>query len=136
MILIHFLPKCHRVTDFWQTIGSVLALAITSAVFNNKLPTYIAENIQKVQLPAEVLQQAVAGLAVTGGGHEGLSFDRLLDPAIPAEIRAAIVHGLVQAISLIFLCAVPFAAYLTIVTVFIKKERLPVEKRGAPPAAA
>ncbi|KAJ3041450.1 hypothetical protein HK097_002273 [Rhizophlyctis rosea] len=122
-------------TNFWQTIGSVLALAITSAVFNNKLPTYIADNISKVNLPPDVLQQAVAGIAVDGG-HGGFSFDRLLDPAIPAEIRAAIVHGLVQAISLIFLCAVPFAAYLTIVTVFIKKERLPVEKRGAPPAAA
>ncbi|KAJ3045233.1 hypothetical protein HDV00_011105 [Rhizophlyctis rosea] len=114
-------------TNFWQTIGSVLALAITSAVFNNKVPYYITKNLQ-----------SVPGFdpAALSGSLDGFSLENIRKLGLPKEVEDALFHGFLQAISLLFLCTVVFAGLLTVATLFIKKERLPVEKRGAPPAAA
>ncbi|KAJ3327965.1 hypothetical protein HDU76_010826, partial [Blyttiomyces sp. JEL0837] len=114
-------------TNFWQSIGAVVGLAICSSIFNNKLPGNIQQSLSDYNitlhlppgLPIEVLYSDPESI-------------QLLSPAE----QAPVIHGYVKTLSLLFLMAVPFSGLLFLSTLFMKKERLPMEKREMAVAAA
>jgi hypothetical protein len=115
-------------TNFWQSIGAVVGLAICSSIFNNRLPIKIMENLEAANttlslppgVPLEIFYQNLAAIRTL-----------LTDPAQ----QAPIIHGYVQSLSLIFLIDVPFAGMLLITSLFVKKERLPLDQREMVAAA-
>ncbi|KAJ3102662.1 hypothetical protein HDU97_000359 [Phlyctochytrium planicorne] len=111
-------------TNFWQTIGAVLGLAIVSSVFNNKLDQFYEEETRGMNisippgLPSDILKKSIASVRVI----------------LPPEQQGPVIHAYVRTLSLLFMIAVPFAALLLLASLFIKKERLPAEKREVPVA--
>ncbi|KAJ3132007.1 hypothetical protein HK101_004643 [Irineochytrium annulatum] len=112
-------------TNFWQTIGAVIGLAIVSSVFNNKLAINLANNIQgmTLSLPPNVTSDIFLKSPV---------FIREL---LPVEQQGPVIHAYVQTLSLVFLLSVPFAALTMLVSFLVKKDRLPLEAREMPMAA-
>ncbi|KAJ3117783.1 hypothetical protein HDU96_005564 [Phlyctochytrium bullatum] len=106
-------------TNFWQTIGAVLGLAIVSSVFNNKLATYFAEETKGMsfKLPPGVTPEIF------------LKSIESVRKLLPPEQQGPIVHAYVRTLSLVFLITVPFAGLLVVASFFVKKERLPTDKR-------
>ncbi|KAJ3100412.1 hypothetical protein HDU97_002244 [Phlyctochytrium planicorne] len=106
-------------TNFWQTIGAVLGLAIVSSIFNNKLDQFYAEETAGYDifvppgLPPDIYKKSIASVRAI----------------LPDVLQAPIIHAYVRTLSLVFLLAVPFAGLLVLASLFIKKERLPSEKR-------
>ncbi|KAJ3212833.1 hypothetical protein HDU67_003574 [Dinochytrium kinnereticum] len=106
-------------TNFWQTIGAVLGLAIVSSIFNNKLETFFEEETRGMNftlpagVPVEILKQSVGSIR----------------ELLPVEQQGPVIHAYVRTLSLVFLIAVPFAGLVVVSSLFVKKERLPAEKR-------
>ncbi|KAJ3246238.1 hypothetical protein HK104_007898 [Borealophlyctis nickersoniae] len=106
-------------------MGAVVGLAITSTTFNNKLSTYLTENLAGLQLPPDFNPAVFVGAPA-----------EIHKAPIPEPVRDAIIHSFVMAIQVIFFCVVPLSAVLVLCGLGVKKQRLPVALRGAPPAAA
>ncbi|KAJ3102660.1 hypothetical protein HDU97_000357 [Phlyctochytrium planicorne] len=112
-------------TNFWQTIGAVLGLAIVSSVFNNKLDQFYEEETRGMNIfippgvPDDILKKSISSVR----------------KILPPEQQGPVIHAYVRTVSLVFWIAVPFAALLLVASLFIKKERLPAEKRDVPMAA-
>ncbi|KAJ3102661.1 hypothetical protein HDU97_000358 [Phlyctochytrium planicorne] len=112
-------------TNFWQTIGAVLGLAIVSSVFNNKLDQFYEEETRGLDivippgLPNDIFKKSIASVRVI----------------LPPEQQGPVIHAYIRTLSLLFLISVPFAGMLVLSSLFIKKERLPADKREFSPAA-
>ncbi|KAJ3332728.1 hypothetical protein HDU76_013275 [Blyttiomyces sp. JEL0837] len=115
-------------TNFWQTIGAVVGLAICSSLFNNKLPSNIAQSLQDYNITLNLPPNVPIDVIY----NDPASIRLLLTP----EEQAPVIHGYVKTLSLLFLMAVPFSALLLISVMFVKKERLPADKREMPVGGA
>ncbi|KAJ3332729.1 hypothetical protein HDU76_013276 [Blyttiomyces sp. JEL0837] len=115
-------------TNFWQTIGAVIGLATCSSIFNNKLPTNIAQSLQDynmtLHLPAYIPIEII---------YSDPSAIRLL---LSPQEQVPVIHGYVNTLSLLFLTAVPSSALLFASVMFVKMERLPADKREVPVGGA
>ncbi|KAJ3288105.1 hypothetical protein HK104_008337 [Borealophlyctis nickersoniae] len=111
------------VTNFCQTMGAVIALAITSTVFNNHLSTHLLTLLPSTLPPNFDPKTVVAAPAEIHHAN--------IDP----HLRDAVIHAFVMALQVIFLCVVPFTSVIVVAGLGVKKERLPVELRGQAAAA-
>ncbi|KAJ3332087.1 hypothetical protein HDU93_009342 [Gonapodya sp. JEL0774] len=98
-------------TNFWQQIGSVLGIAITSSVFSNKLTDNLAiyapnASVAFVKNSPSLLRNAPV-------------------EAIPPSELDGVLTAYVKALSLIFLLTAPFAAMMILGGFFMKKGKLP-----------
>ncbi|KAI8846775.1 major facilitator superfamily domain-containing protein [Chytridium lagenaria] len=94
-------------TNFWQTIGAVIGLAIVSR----------GDKGMTLMLPPGVPKEAL------------LKSVTVVREFLPVEQQAAVIHAYVRTLSLVFLIAVPFAGLVVVSSLFVKKERLPMDKR-------
>ncbi|KAI8929109.1 major facilitator superfamily domain-containing protein [Entophlyctis helioformis] len=110
-----YLAIITSLSNFWQTIGAVIGLAVTSSIFNNKLtrPT--------LTLPP---------LAADPTLIRDIRF-------VPTDaLRDSVIDAYVQSLCVIFLCVVPFASCMVLASLFIKTDKLSEEMREAPAMAA
>eukprot|EP00842_Homolaphlyctis_polyrhiza_P006159 jgi/Hompol1/6544/HPOL_003564-RA len=107
-------------SNFWQTIGAVLGLAITSSVFNNKLKSLLTDLVTPTFNPVPV------------ASDPSLIRNPLL---VPADHQGIVIDAYVKALNLIFLASVPFAICLFLVSLFVKRERLSAAQRETPAIA-
>ncbi|KAJ3343518.1 hypothetical protein HDU93_008177 [Gonapodya sp. JEL0774] len=97
--------------NFWQQIGAVLGIAITSSVFSNKLTTSLME---------------LAPNAVVAYVKNNPSNLRNSPPSlIPPEELEGVISAYVAGLDLLFLLTVPFAGMYFISSLFVKKSKLP-----------
>ncbi|KXS10110.1 MFS general substrate transporter [Gonapodya prolifera JEL478] len=97
--------------NFWQQIGAVLGVAICSSVFANKLTSSL-----------EVLAPN-ANLAYVKNNPSNL---RSAPPyLIPTDELSGVISSYVIGLSYLYLLAVPFASIYLIVSLFVKKSKLP-----------
>ncbi|KAJ3113462.1 hypothetical protein HDU96_003366 [Phlyctochytrium bullatum] len=106
-------------TNFWQLVGNVLGLAIVSSVFNNKLAKYFAEETRGMNftLPAGVTPEIF------------LKSIESVRKLLPPEQQGPVVRAYVRTLSLVFWITVAFRVVLFGVSWFVKKERLPTDKK-------
>ncbi|KAI8846774.1 major facilitator superfamily domain-containing protein, partial [Chytridium lagenaria] len=106
-------------TNFWQTIGAVIGLAIVSSTFNNRLEVYFEEETRgmTLMLPPGVPKEAL------------LKSVTVVREFLPVEQQGAVIHAYVRTLSLVFLITVPFAGLHVVSSLFVKKARLPTSKR-------
>ncbi|KAL2917405.1 hypothetical protein HK105_203070 [Polyrhizophydium stewartii] len=116
-----YLAVVTSISNFWQTIGAVFGLAITSSVFNNKLKTLLAELATPTFDPLPL------------AGDPTLIRNRQFVPT--AELQAQVIDAYVKALSQIFIVSIPFAAMLVVMSLFVKRTRLSEELRKAPAVA-
>ncbi|KAL2911059.1 hypothetical protein HK105_209493 [Polyrhizophydium stewartii] len=116
-----YLAVVTSISNFWQTIGAVFGLAITSSVFNNKLKTLLAELATPTFDPLPL------------AGDPTLIRDPQFVPT--PELLAQVIDAYVRSLSLIFIVTIPFAALLVVVSLFNKRTRLSEELRNAPAVA-
>ncbi|KAJ3112683.1 hypothetical protein HDU96_004313 [Phlyctochytrium bullatum] len=97
------------------TIGAVLGLAIVSTVFNNRLATNFGEKTFRLRpgITPDVFLKSVESVR----------------KMLPPDQQGPIIHAYVRTLSLVFLITVPFAGLLVVASFFVKKERLPTDKR-------
>ncbi|KAI9332461.1 major facilitator superfamily domain-containing protein [Zopfochytrium polystomum] len=98
--------------NFSQTIGAVLGLAAYSVAFNQKLPGYIEDNIQKANLTLHFL--------VPGVTKETLTVVAIAYQADAAGKRVGADHS-----RLVFYMTIPFGAGAALCSLLMKKDRLP-----------
>ncbi|KAJ1566816.1 hypothetical protein HK405_008298 [Cladochytrium tenue] len=111
--------------NFWQTIGGVLGLAAFSVTFNNKLLGYVVENIAEAQVFINETQLGIA-----------LASPEMIRVVLDPEQQAPVIHGYVQTLRIVFLMTIPFAGAMFIVSMFMKKTKLPVDKLAEATMAA
>ncbi|KAJ3046062.1 hypothetical protein HDV00_003812 [Rhizophlyctis rosea] len=107
--------------NFCQTFGGVIGIAIVGTIFNNKARSN--------------LEEALAGIPNSSsfaGGLEAIFNQPALvsQLPIPDAAKVAIIHAFVQALSLAYKIALPFAILIVILAVGVKQYR-----RGGAPAA-
>ncbi|KAJ3115013.1 hypothetical protein HK100_001493 [Physocladia obscura] len=111
-------------TNFFQTIGAVIGLAIASSIFNNSL----ANNIQDALL---AFNTSLADLQPVGLANPTLIFSdptSLHNPLIVTDgsaLQKALIHGYLQSLSPLFYLPVGFAGAMLITCMFVTKQRLP-----------
>ncbi|KAJ1545168.1 hypothetical protein HK405_008115 [Cladochytrium tenue] len=112
--------------NFWQTIGGVLGLAAFSVTFNNKLAGFVIDNISAAQVSID--QTLLA---------EALASPELIREVLPdVAQQAPVIHGYVQTLRLIFLMTIPFGGAMLLASLFVKKDKLPVDKLAEAPVMA
>jgi EmrB/QacA subfamily drug resistance transporter len=105
---------------FFRSIGGSFGVSLFGAVFNHALTGDIAKH-----LPAPL----AAGLT-SGGSAAGLTQEKLAQ--LPANVRAALLHGIATATGQVFFWATFIAVLLPVMAVFIKQVAL----RGSAPVPA
>ncbi|KAI8607604.1 major facilitator superfamily domain-containing protein [Chytriomyces sp. MP71] len=108
-------------TNFFQTIGAVIGLAVCSSLFNSRLEPNILANLinyrATLQLPAGVSIEAVFK-------DPSVLHNPMLVPDGSA-LQQALVHGYLQTLSFLFYLPIGFAGAMFLCSFFVKKERLP-----------
>ncbi|KAI8823234.1 major facilitator superfamily domain-containing protein [Chytriomyces cf. hyalinus JEL632] len=107
--------------NFTQTIGAVIGVAISSAIFNNNLASNIAASLisynATLTLPDGVPPQIVF-----------LDPSSLHNPAIiesGSVLQQALIHGYLQTLSVLFWLPMGAALAACVSSFFVKKDRLP-----------
>ncbi|KAJ3380168.1 hypothetical protein HDU84_006140 [Entophlyctis sp. JEL0112] len=119
-----FLSVVTSTTNFFQTIGAVLGLAVASSLFNTNLPGNIDASLAQYNTSLSELQPA--GLADPAIIYSDSS--SLYNPAIVASgsvLQQALVHGYLETLRPLFFLAMGFACVMFISSMFVTKERLP-----------
>ncbi|TPX32398.1 hypothetical protein SmJEL517_g04423 [Synchytrium microbalum] len=104
-------------TQFFQSIGGGIGLAVLSALFTNSLTSQFSA------LPANVL----AGLATWNQRPASLH-------SLPADISGPTIHAYTQALRQIFIYGTPFAAAAAFLSILLIWKRVP--KSGVPKTEA
>ncbi|KAI8839517.1 major facilitator superfamily domain-containing protein [Chytriomyces cf. hyalinus JEL632] len=106
--------------NFLQTIGSVIGIAICSAIFNNNLPINVASSLiaynTTLALPSGVPMDAIFK-----------NPSNLYNPAlIPqgGQLQKALVHGFLQSLSALFWVPMAASAMTVLTSFFVNKTRL------------
>ncbi|KAJ3267295.1 hypothetical protein HDU77_000008 [Chytriomyces hyalinus] len=106
--------------NFLQTIGSVIGIAICSAIFNNNLPINVASSLvaynTTLALPSGVPMDAIFK-----------NPSNLYNPAlIPqgGQLQKALVHGFLQSLSVLFWVPMVASALTVLTSFFVNKTRL------------
>ncbi|KAJ3296318.1 hypothetical protein HDU79_007002 [Rhizoclosmatium sp. JEL0117] len=108
-------------TNFFQTIGAVIGIAICSSLFNNNL----AGNI------ASALVQYNATLTLIDGASPDIIFkdsSSIHNPALvphDSPLQQALIHGYLETLRTLFYLPIGFGACMLVTCMFVTKERLP-----------
>ncbi|KAJ3119443.1 hypothetical protein HK100_000316 [Physocladia obscura] len=110
-------------TNFFQTIGAVIGLAITSSLFNNNLVNNIenalvAYNTSLAALqPAGILNPSIVFTSPASIHNASIVADG-------SALQVALVHGYLDTLSPLFHLPIIFAALMLISSIFVKKDKL------------
>ncbi|KAJ3063855.1 hypothetical protein HDU98_000378 [Podochytrium sp. JEL0797] len=108
-------------TNFFQTIGAVIGIAVCSSLFNNNLHDKIAT----------ALIDFNATLVLPPGVPEAIIY---MDPSVlhnpliiesGSVLQAALVHGYLETLKTLFYLPIGFCAAMLVTSMFVKKDRLP-----------
>ncbi|KAJ3245954.1 hypothetical protein HDU78_008132 [Chytriomyces hyalinus] len=106
-------------TNFFQTIGAVIGLAICSSLFNNKLPT----NIQNAFI--EFGAQLPPGVPPAVFFADPSAIHNPLLVADGSPLQKALIRGYLDTLSFLFYLPIGFAGLMFITCLFVTKARLP-----------
>ncbi|KAI8617129.1 major facilitator superfamily domain-containing protein [Chytriomyces sp. MP71] len=106
-------------TNFFQTIGAVIGLAVCSSLFNNNLPTNVENALiaYNVVVPPDV--PILAFLKDPSTLHNPLYTQD------GSDLQKALIHGYLQTLSLLFYLPIGFCSAMLISCLFTTKQRLP-----------
>ncbi|TPX33651.1 hypothetical protein SmJEL517_g03590 [Synchytrium microbalum] len=107
-------PTATALSNFGQTLGAVVGIAICANVFNNQTTTGINNYLST--LPAAAVAQLPPAEAILGNVGV-LQF-------ITPPYKAGYIHAIVGAVQLNFKLAAGFAALALLLSLFIKKSKL------------
>ncbi|MEU9084559.1 MFS transporter [Streptomyces sp. NPDC048357] len=96
---------------FFRSIGASFGVAIFGTVFTNGLENKLAASLAGVQLPA-------------GAGVAQLEADPRAITALPAGIRPRVLDAYAEAITDVFLYAVPIVLVAFVIACFLKEDKL------------
>ncbi|MER6315024.1 MFS transporter [Streptomyces sp. NPDC001581] len=96
---------------FFRSIGASFGVAIFGTVFTNGLDNKLAASLAGVQLPA-------------GAGVAQLEADPRAITALPAGIRPRVLDAYAEAITDVFLYAVPIVLVAFVIACFLKEDKL------------
>ncbi|MEU9164742.1 MFS transporter [Streptomyces sp. NPDC048424] len=96
---------------FFRSIGASFGVAIFGTVFTNGLENKLAASLAGVQLPA-------------GAGVAQLEADPRAISALPADIRPRVLDAYAEAITDVFLYAVPIVLVAFVIACFLKEDKL------------
>ncbi|CAG8592801.1 12488_t:CDS:1 [Ambispora leptoticha] len=99
-------------SSFFRTIGGVFGVAISGAIFNNKLSSYLIDTLPS-NIPLELVKNSVEYIHT-----------------LPPDTQTSIIHAYVHALSYVFFVAIPMAGVATITSLFIK--HIPLRKTLGP----
>ncbi|RKP07500.1 major facilitator superfamily domain-containing protein [Thamnocephalis sphaerospora] len=113
------MPVSTMLCSFFQVMGATIGLAVTGSVFNNASEKYSPE------LPVSA---SAAGPALSG------SMENIHQ--LPEDIRALVIHGLIQAFHILFISLIPPTAVAALTSVFIRPRRWSEVQNDAGPGGA
>ncbi|KAJ3209793.1 hypothetical protein HDU82_000103 [Entophlyctis luteolus] len=118
--LISVITAC---TNFFQTIGAVIGLAIASSIFNNNLVSNIGDALVSFNTSLDELQPA--GLLYPGIIFENpLSIHNSSIVADGSTLQHALIRGYLNTVSPLFYLPVGFAAAFLVVCFWVKRDKL------------
>ncbi|KAJ3010587.1 UNVERIFIED_CONTAM: hypothetical protein HDU68_002075 [Siphonaria sp. JEL0065] len=108
-------------TNFFQTIGAVIGIAICSSLFNNNLVT----NIQQALIDYNTTLVLPPGVppALVFSNPASLHDSRFIQDG--SVLQKALIHGYLETLQTLFYLPIGFAAAMLITCLFVTKERLP-----------
>jgi lipid-binding SYLF domain-containing protein len=111
-----YLSQVTAISTFCQTLGAIFGIGICSIIFNNQLLKNIDSSIESynVTLPGNLTSSFIA---------QSPEFTFLLLNDLPTQ-QAAVIHGYVKTLNLVFMLGIPFSALMLIATFFVKKDRI------------
>ncbi|KAJ3205254.1 hypothetical protein HDU82_005315 [Entophlyctis luteolus] len=110
-------------TNFFQTIGAVIGLAIASSIFNNHLVPNIADALVAFNTSLADLQPAGL-LDPTVVFENPLSIHNTSIVADNSTLQHALVRGYLNTVSPLFYLAVAFSGAFLVSCFFVKKDKL------------
>ncbi|KAJ3384391.1 hypothetical protein HDU84_003000 [Entophlyctis sp. JEL0112] len=111
-------------TNFFQTIGAVVGIAISSSLFNNNL-------VDKVLTSLATFNTSLADLEPAGLLNPTVVFSdpsSLHNSSIVADgsaLQKALIHGYLEVLSPLFFLPVGFSCAMVVASMFVTKQRLP-----------
>lgn len=93
---------------YFRSIGGSFGVAILGSVFVNRLSHYLAQDLRGADLPP-------------GVDASQLQVNSALIERLPEPLRGEALHAYAQAIQMVFLTAVPVAAFAFVLSWFIKQ---------------
>ncbi|KAJ3235563.1 hypothetical protein HDU81_000358 [Chytriomyces hyalinus] len=108
-------------TNFFQTIGAVVGLAICSSLFNNNL----AYNIEKSLIAYNTSIILPPGVPTEILFRDSSVIHNPLFIQPESDLQKALIHGYLETLRVLFYLPIGFAAAMLISSMFVKKERLP-----------
>ncbi|KAJ3256441.1 hypothetical protein HDU77_003162 [Chytriomyces hyalinus] len=108
-------------TNFFQTIGAVVGLAICSSLFNNNL----AYNIEKSLIAYNTSIILPPGIPVEILFRDSSVIHNPLFIQPESDLQKALIHGYLETLRVLFYLPIGFAAAMLISSMFVKRERLP-----------
>ncbi|KAJ3066523.1 hypothetical protein HDU98_010154 [Podochytrium sp. JEL0797] len=110
-------------TNFFQTIGAVIGIAICSSLFNNNLLTNCQNSL--------LAHNATLGDLLIPLNMAGIVF---VDPSVlhnplvmvdGSPVQKALIHGYLETLKTLFYLPIGFCAAMLVVCLFVTKQRLP-----------
>ncbi|KAJ3222301.1 hypothetical protein HDU78_011802 [Chytriomyces hyalinus] len=108
-------------TNFFQTIGAVVGLAICSTLFNNNLAT----NIEKSLISYNTSIILPPGVPMDIIFKDSSVIHNPLFVQDGSDLQKALIHGYLETLRVLFYLPIGFAAAMFISCLFVKRERLP-----------
>ncbi|KAJ3093377.1 hypothetical protein HK100_006640 [Physocladia obscura] len=110
-------------SNFFQTIGAVVGIAIASSLFNNNLigniqDAFVAYNTSLAELqPAGLLDPTIIFTSPSSIHNASIVADG-------STLQAALVHGYLETLSPLFHLPIIFAVLMLVCAFFLKKDRI------------
>ncbi|KAI9342832.1 major facilitator superfamily domain-containing protein [Obelidium mucronatum] len=108
-------------TNFFQTIGAVIGIAICSSLFNNNL----VSNIQKSLIEYNTTLVLPPGVKPSVVFSDPASLHNPLLIPDGSPLQKALIHGYLETLRALFYLPIGFAAAMGIACLFVTKARLP-----------